>query len=116
MLGFDNRDNTSFADGAGRMWEWKFIPKDMPYSEWSVHQSARGRIEPYRARLFGKKVVVRKDAFLVMGVDREECRRLTTAAVWAVNTRPWRLEVDPWKSWFGVDLGFLEGLGGRWWM
>ncbi|KAB2572944.1 hypothetical protein DBV05_g8399 [Lasiodiplodia theobromae] len=116
MLGFDNRDNTSFADGAGRMWEWKFIPKDMPYSEWSVHQSARGRIEPYRARLFGKKVVVRKDAFLVMGCDREECRRLTTAAVWAVNTRPWRLEVDPWKSWFGVDLAFLEGLGGRWWM
>ncbi|OJD29348.1 mfs allantoate protein [Diplodia corticola] len=116
MLGHDNRDNTSFADGVGRMWEWKFIPKDMPFSEWSMHQSARQRIEPYRDSFFGDSVVCRKDMFLVMARDRKECIRLTRAAVWAVNTRPWRLEVDPWKSWFGVGLEFLEGLEERWWI
>ncbi|EKG18620.1 hypothetical protein MPH_04093 [Macrophomina phaseolina MS6] len=114
MLGIDNRDNTSFTDGAGRTWEWKFIPKDMPFSEWSIHQSARMRIEPYR-HFFGKKVVCRKDMFLIMGKDKEECKKLTTAAMWAINTRPWRLEVDPWKSWWGVGLEFLEGLDDRWW-
>nr|ATA58189.1 mfs allantoate [Neofusicoccum kwambonambiense] len=114
MLGYDNRDNTSFTDGLGRTWEWKFIPKDMPFSEWSIHQTARTRMEPYR-RFFKKQVVCKKDAFLVMGKDEAECERLTTAAVWAVNTRPWRLEVDPWKSWWGVDVGFLDGLEAAWW-
>ncbi|KAL0258469.1 hypothetical protein SLS55_005962 [Diplodia seriata] len=115
MLGHDNRDNTSFADGVGRMWEWKFIPKDMPYSEWSMHKALSDRVDRYRQSFFGDGVVVRKDMLLVMAGSREQCKRLTTAAVWAVNTRPWRLEVDPWKSWFGVDLGFLERLGGLWW-
>ncbi|OMP85206.1 hypothetical protein BK809_0003874 [Diplodia seriata] len=114
MLGHDNRDNTSFADGVGRMWEWKFIPKDMPYSEWSMHKALSDRVDRYKS-FFGDSVVVRKDMLLVMAESREECKRATTAAVWAVNTRPWRLEVDPWKSWFGVELGFLERLGGLWW-
>lgn len=114
MLGYDNRDNTSFTDGAGRTWEWKFIPKDMPFSEWSIHQSARMRVEPYK-HFFGKRVVCWKDMFLVMAKDQEECKKLTTAVVWAISTRPWRLEVDPWKSWWGVGLEFLEGLDERWW-
>lgn len=115
MLGYDNRANTSFMDGASRTWEWKFVPKDMPCSEWSVHLAARMRTEAFKW-LFGNKVVCRKDMWLVMGEDRNECRRLTTQVVFAVQTRPWRLEVDPWKSWFGVEVGFLEGLEESWWV
>ncbi|KAH8724247.1 hypothetical protein GQ44DRAFT_773185 [Phaeosphaeriaceae sp. PMI808] len=28
----------SFFDDRGRCWEFKFVPKDMPHSEWKVHQ------------------------------------------------------------------------------
>ena len=114
MIGYDNRAGTTFTDGPGRTWEWKFVPKDMLFSHFSIQRSAEMRIEPHRW-FFGNKVVCRKDMYLVMGEDREECRRLTTAAAWAIATRPWRLEVDAWKSWFNVDVGLVEGLHKRWW-
>jgi hypothetical protein len=33
---------------------------------------------------------------------------------WAVQTRPWRLEIDLWRSFVNVDVEFLEGLDRRW--
>jgi hypothetical protein len=113
MLGWNNRDNTSFIDGLGRTWDWKFIPKDMPYSEWSIHHQARLRIKPY-AKQLGDRLLVRRDSFLVMGEDEEDLLRLTVAATFAIVTRPWRLEVDLWKSFVNVDLKFLEDLDDRW--
>jgi hypothetical protein len=113
MLGWNNRDHTSFTDGLGRTWEWKFIPKDMPYSEWSIHQQGRMRIKPY-AKQFGDRVVVRRDAFLVMGKNEEDLLRLAVAATFAIVTRPWRLEVDLWKSFVNVDMKFLEDLDKTW--
>jgi hypothetical protein len=113
MLGWNNRDNTSFTDGLGRTWEWKFIPKDMPYSEWSIHHQARLRIKPY-AKQFGDRLLVRRDSFLVMGEDQEDLLRLVVATTFAIVTRPWRLEVDLWKSFVNVDLKFLEELDERW--
>ncbi|KAJ8107718.1 hypothetical protein OPT61_g8673 [Boeremia exigua] len=47
MLGMDSRRMCSFADDRGRCWEFKFIPKDMPYSEWSMHQQLCQRLQPY---------------------------------------------------------------------
>lgn len=116
MLGADNRDNTSFVDLTGRIWEWMFIPKDMPCSEWSIHHTLRMRMDPYEDIYFGDKIRFRRDMVLVVGKDEKECRELTTSAVFAIQTRPWRLEVDPWKSWWNVDLEFLERLDGGWWV
>lgn len=48
LIGLENRWQLAFADGLGRTWEWKFVPKDMPYSEWSIHRQLKQRIAPYR--------------------------------------------------------------------
>lgn len=114
MLGYDKRAVVSFLDDRERLWEFKFIPKDMPYSEWSVHQQLSLRLEPYRHVLKKEQVVVARDLVLVMGRDDGECRRLSEGVVWAITTRPWRLEVDFWRSFVGVDLGFLERLDEVW--
>jgi hypothetical protein len=51
---------------------------------------------------------------LVMGENQEDLLRLAVAATFAIVTRPWRLEVDLWKSFVNVDLKFLEELDERW--
>ncbi|KAF1978912.1 hypothetical protein BU23DRAFT_595428 [Bimuria novae-zelandiae CBS 107.79] len=114
MLGIDNRKMVSFLDDRERLWEFRFIPKDMPYSEWSVHLQLSQRIKPYRKVLTEEKVIVAKDLILVMGKDKAECRRLSEGVTWAVTTRPWRLEIDFWRSFVGVDFEFLEGLDEKW--
>jgi hypothetical protein len=113
MLGYWNRPNVSFLDSKGRGWEWKFIPKDMPYSEWSIHEQARGRIRPF-ADFFGDQVIVATDLYFVMGRDEAELRKLAAGVTFAVQTEPWRMEIDFWRSFVGVDLGFLEGLDSSW--
>ncbi|KAF1961597.1 hypothetical protein CC80DRAFT_462884 [Byssothecium circinans] len=114
MLGIERRPMVSFMDDRRRVWEWKFIPKDMPFSEWSVHQQLSLRLEPYRRVLGKDKVMVARDLILVMGEDEKECRRLSEAVTFAVQTRPWRLEIDFWRSFVGVDGEFVGGLDGRW--
>jgi hypothetical protein len=113
MVGMDRREYIAFMDSVGRAWEWKFVPKDMPYSEWSIHRQAQLRIEPYK-KMLGNKVVVKRDLYLVMGNDADECRLLSAAVTWAVQTEPWRLEVDFWRSFVGIDLKFLQGLQRAW--
>ncbi|KAJ4369485.1 hypothetical protein N0V86_009320 [Didymella sp. IMI 355093] len=113
MLAVNRRPMCSFLDDRGRCWDWKFIPKDMPYSEWSVHQQLALRLQPYEF-VWGKQVWVAKDLVIVMGKDERECRRFSEGATWAVQTKPWRLEVDFWRSFVGVDAEFLEGLDERW--
>jgi hypothetical protein len=113
MLGFDKRQELAFQDSAGRAWVWKFIPKDMTYSEWSIHNQARLRVEPFK-QMFGEKVIVRGDLFLVMGVDEEELIKFATGVVFAIQTRPWRLEVDLWRSFVNVDAKFVEELHDKW--
>ncbi|KAJ9656968.1 hypothetical protein H2201_008330 [Coniosporium apollinis] len=113
MIGYDRRWTVSFADAVGRHWEWKFIPKDMPCSEWSIHHQARLRIRPYQAS-FGKKVIVKRDMYLVMGEDEVDLLKLAAAVTYAAQTEPWRLEIDLWRSFVNVDLAFLEGLHHAW--
>jgi len=114
MLGYNNRSEMSFLDDRSRLWDFKFVPKDMPYSEWSVHEQLSLRIRPYRDKLPTNKVIVARDLLLVMGETRSECRRLSEGATWAVQTRPWRLEIDFWRSFVGVDAEFLADLDERW--
>jgi hypothetical protein len=113
-VGFDKRDNISFRDLTGRIYVWLFVPKDMPNSEYSVHISASKRIMPFKKQ-FGNKVVAKRDKFLVMGEDEADLLRLVTGVTYAIQMRPWRLEVDLWMSFINVNLGFLENLNERWW-
>ncbi|KAH7339212.1 hypothetical protein BKA66DRAFT_581855, partial [Pyrenochaeta sp. MPI-SDFR-AT-0127] len=113
MLGYDKRSMCAFLDDRGRCWEFKFIPKDMPFSEWSIHQQLSLRLEPYKD-VFGAHVVVAKDLALVMGKDQTHLRKLSEGVTWAIQTRPWRLEVDFWRSFVNVDIKFLESLDRRW--
>ena len=113
MVGLENRVNTEFTDGLGRAWEFCFVPKDMPGSEFSIHHAARLRILPFQ-QLLKDKVVVMRDLFLVMGEDEEDLRKFAVATTFAIQTDPWRLEVDLWRSFVNVDLKFLEGLRREW--
>jgi hypothetical protein len=113
MLGVDKRDMCSFLDDRGRAWYFRFIPKDMPYSEFSVHQQLSLRLEPYRD-IFGSQVFVAKDLIVVMGKDAKDLRKLAEGVTWAVQTRPWRLEIDFWRSFVNIDLEFMEGLHEKW--
>ena len=113
MLGHWNRPNMSFIDGRGRAWEWKFIPKDEPFSEWSIHRQLRLRIKPFED-FFDGRVIVAMDMFFVMGVDAADCRKLASGATFAAQTEPWRMEIDFWRSFVNVDLDFLERLDERW--
>ncbi|KAH6625600.1 hypothetical protein C7974DRAFT_434634 [Boeremia exigua] len=113
MLGVDSRHMCSFLDDRGRCWEWKFIPKDMPYSEWSVHQQLSLRLQPFEV-VWGKQVWIAKDLIIVMGKNEKELRRFSEGVTWIVQTKPWRLEVDFWRSFVNVDVEFLKGLDPRW--
>jgi len=113
VLGFDKRENHSFVDSVGRPWEWNFIPKDMPCSEWSVHHQCRMRLQPFMHLLKGK-VEIRRDLFIVMGTDEEDLMRVGTAVMYAVQKKPWRLENDLWRSFVNVDVALLGEMGDEW--
>ncbi|KAH8762906.1 hypothetical protein F5882DRAFT_431367 [Hyaloscypha sp. PMI_1271] len=113
MIGWDNRDPTSFRDLIGRYFNWMFVPKDLPRSEWSIHLSAQARITPYK-KFLGKNVIARRDKYLVMATDEGELFKLVAATTFAIQTKPWRLELDLWKSFVNVDIKFLEGLDDKW--
>ncbi|PGH06359.1 hypothetical protein GX51_02369 [Blastomyces parvus] len=113
MIGYDNRLWTSFIDEIGRAWSWRFIPKDMPFSDWSMHHNLQQRLAPYMEVLHDK-VVIKRDMVLILAEDEEELLLLTSAVAFAVQTQPWRLEVDYWKSFINVDSEFLDRLQDGW--
>lgn len=113
-VGHDKRDGFTFYDLTGRLFTWLFVPKDMPNSEFSMHVNCKNRIEPYKKQ-FKDRVVAKRDKYLIMGRDEKELAKIVTAVTFAVQMRPWRQEVDLWRSFVNVDLGFLERLDGRWW-
>ncbi|EAT76234.2 hypothetical protein SNOG_16409 [Parastagonospora nodorum SN15] len=57
MLSIDQRATCAFLDDRGRAWEFKFVPKDMPYSEWSIHHQLSLRLEPWK-NIFGLQIIV----------------------------------------------------------
>ncbi|KAF7560550.1 hypothetical protein G7046_g3593 [Stylonectria norvegica] len=113
MVGLPSRQGTSFLDSAGRSWEWRFVPKDMPASEFSAHRVTGMRLELLK-RQFGTDVVNRGDLILVMAEDAKKLLRLCTAVTFAIQTKPWLREVDLWKSFVNVDAKFINGLDRYW--
>ena len=113
ILGLENRVINSFADPVGRAWEWKFVPKDMPYSEWSMHHSSQLRLKPFRW-LMKDNVIISRNLFMVMAPTEADLLKLATAMTFAIQTDPWRLEVDLWRSFINVDMQFLEEMRGEW--
>ena len=113
LIGLGKGERISFVDGQGRVFEWKFVPKDMPMSEWSIHRQSTLRMEPFK-KFFGKKLVVKRDVFLVMGEDEKDLLNVAAAATYAIQTDPWRFEVDLWRSFVNMDIKTLEGLDRRW--
>ncbi|RII23918.1 hypothetical protein CUC08_Gglean012749 [Alternaria sp. MG1] len=107
------REGDRFLDDRGRFWEWKYIPKDMPMSEWSIHKSMTMTLGQYEDMWKGQ-VVVARDLFLVMGKNADDCRRLSEGVTWAVQKKPSRCEIDFWRSFVNVDADFLEGLHPTW--
>ncbi|QDS75109.1 hypothetical protein FKW77_007267 [Venturia effusa] len=120
MLGYDNRDMTAFTDGQERSWEFKFIPKDMGCSEWSIHFSVNSALESM-AKPLGHvgmdeagEIIHRRDIILVMGTDEEDLMRRVVGTTFAVQGRPWLREIDLARSFINVDEAFLDKLDGWW--
>lgn len=94
-----------------------------------MHHQARLRILPFRTKKVGagrgqgsglgplseEKVLVMRDVVLVMGVDEEDLLVMAAATTYAIQTDPWRLEVDLWRSFVNLDIEGLEGLDMSWW-
>ena len=49
-----------------------------------------------------------------MGENEDDLVRRAVGATYAIVTRPWRLELDVWKSFVNVDLAYLEAMDKRW--
>jgi hypothetical protein len=113
MVGRFNRPMTSFVDSLNRSWEFKFVPKDMPGSEFSAHHSVELRLETLK-RQVGNRVMNRGDLILVMGEDEKDLFKYCTAVVFAIQTKPWLREIDLWKSFINVDVEFIEKLDTHW--
>ncbi|KAK1239980.1 hypothetical protein MKX08_007422 [Trichoderma sp. CBMAI-0020] len=113
MVGQQNRQGNSFVDSVGRTWEWKFVPKDMPGSEFSVHHTVSKRLELLKEQ-FGDRVYSRADLILIMGEDVADLLKYCVAVTFAVQTKPWLREVDLWKSFINVELDFLQQLDPYW--
>lgn len=89
------------------------MPKDMPGSEFSAHQTTGKRLDVLKDK-FGDRVVHRADLILVMGVDEDDLLRYCTAVTFAMQTKPWLREIDLWKSFINVDVEFLLDLDAFW--
>ncbi|KAF2197150.1 hypothetical protein GQ43DRAFT_484368 [Delitschia confertaspora ATCC 74209] len=113
LFSYENRILSTFLDDRGRLWEFRFMPKDMPFSEWSVHQQTSSRIKAAR-HAFKDQAIAATDVIFLMGKDEKDLRMLASAATFVVQTKPWRLEIDFWKSFVNVDLKFMEELHERW--
>ncbi|KAK4504763.1 hypothetical protein PRZ48_002725 [Zasmidium cellare] len=108
-----NREYLAFTDTMGRCWHSRFIPKDMQLSDYSLQATVVERTERFQKQFAGK-VVFKRDMALVMGENEEDLRWYTAAVIFALTTRPWKFEVDMWKSFVNVDFGFLEALDKKW--
>lgn len=113
MIGPMNRQGTSFLDSAGRSWFFRFVPKDMVFSEFTAHNQTAARLQWLQPQFKGR-VTNRGDLILVMGTDERDLLKYCTAVTFAMQTKPWFREVDLYKSYVNVGLDFLEQLDPFW--
>ncbi|UZP45173.1 hypothetical protein NXS19_012985 [Fusarium pseudograminearum] len=113
MVSPASRHMTSFVDSFNRSWECKFVPKDMPGSEYSAHHTIGKRLDLLKHK-FGRRVMNRGDLVLVMGEDEDDLFKYCTAVTLAIQTKPWLREIDLWKSFINVDVDFIERMEEHW--
>ena len=90
------------------------MPKDRQNTEWLFLYVLEQLVAPFSTQLgMETKCMFRKDKLLVMGASQEECLKLSVAATYALQNRPWVREVDLWKSFVNVDLQFLKDMDQR---
>lgn len=131
MCGLERRAEMAFRDAIDRPWMFKFVPKDMPEGEWSIHTSLEKQFAQFQEPLkingsplngFSRKacpkaeerVLLRRDIVLVMAEGEDDCLRMATGATYAIQSYPWFREVDVWKSFVNVDANFIERLDKYW--
>jgi hypothetical protein len=131
MCNLEKRAATAFNDGIDRGWLFKFVPKDMPEGEWSIHTSLERQFSQYQEPLkvnatfmpgFSRKrfskaeerVILRRDIVLVMAEDEDDCLKMATGTTYAMQSYPWLREVDLWKSFVNVDIDVVERLDKYW--
>jgi hypothetical protein len=62
-----------FHDSVGRCFTWKFMPKDYPGSDQSVHHNTQLALQNVANSLrLAKQVRVRRDVVLIMGRTRRD--------------------------------------------
>ncbi|KAI9708922.1 MAG: hypothetical protein M1820_003616 [Bogoriella megaspora] len=84
---------------------------------WELYrEGARAREVGEGAEEGKRRVVVKRDMVLVMAEGEEDLREVVTGVGYVLGTRPWRLEVDLWRSFVNVGMGFLEELERLGWM
>ena len=113
MLPYDQRYHSTFRDCIGRAWDWRFGAKDSPGSEWRIQISIEMLLKPHKTQ-FRDQVIVKRDMVLVMGADEEELKKYVLGVTYAMQSRPWKIEVDLSKSFVNVDLQFLQELDQKW--
>ena len=89
------------------------MPKDLPGSEMSTHNTTAMRLDMFKKQ-FGDRVVHRGDLILVMGRDAADLLKYATAVTFVLQTKPWLREVDLHKSFINVGLDLLEELDPYW--
>ena len=50
----------------------------------------------------------------MMAEGEDRLQKIVSAVTFAVQTKPWLLEIDLWKSFVNIDLEFLNGLDPKW--
>jgi len=85
----------------------------MPQSEWSKQHNIDLRLARIKKQ-FGRQFEVKRDIVLVMAEDEEEMPGLLTQMVFQIQTHNCGYEVDWWRTFVNVELGFLEELDKAW--
>lgn len=87
-------------------------------SEFAAQQATASCLSPW-VKHFEGHVVTLSDLILVMGEDALNCLGFCIAITWAIQTKPWLMEIDLWKRFISIDIkalprlaSLLAGLGG----
>ncbi|KAK9414658.1 hypothetical protein SUNI508_10941 [Seiridium unicorne] len=87
MIGPNNRRMSCFLDPVGRAWQWLFIPKDSPISEWSIYHSVRRRLDIIQHKL-GDHVDHRGDVLLIKRADQKDLCKYCMITAFTLQTKP----------------------------
>lgn len=82
----------------------------MPFSEWSMNHSLGLHLESLKETELRHSFESKGNMVSVMSETKEQLSSVLTPVVFMLQSNPWRIEVDFWKSFIDVDFPFLEKL------